>query len=95
MTVSPKEFESYFYYKYVRFNDGTILFGEVTDNHSSIANRYKQSAPVSAGKIKYCDGKYMICEYGSFTLNFASNYDDDEILKKFFSSFGYAEDVIY
>lgn len=95
MTVSPKMFRNAFYYKYVRFDDGTILFGNVDDQHVLISTWYPSSVPVSAGKIKYCNGKYMIDEYGSFTLELTKNKNDDKILAEFFGKFGYTEDYIY
>jgi len=95
MTVSPKMFRNYQYYKYVRFDDGTILFGMVDDQHVFIARFCPQSVPVSAGKIKYCDGKYMIAEYGSFTLDFPPNKEDDKYIGDFLGQFGYTEEFVY
>lgn len=97
MIVNPKDFVDCFYYKYVIFFDGTILFGPVDSDHSILARNNAGSIPVGAGKIKFRNKEYQIEETGSFTLDMPPDNGFDKILADFLGNFGYkeADEYIY
>ena len=99
MTVEPKDFESHGRYKYVRFEDGKVLFsdaGQFFVNHIDVVKSRKGHKAISAGTIKVKDGKWVIVESGSLSAKL-DRLDDDEdhILKALCSLFTYDIEVMY
>jgi hypothetical protein len=71
-------------YKFVIFNDGTILFCNVDTRHDTLAafgmREFQARKPVGAGKIKYSNKKYQIEDRGSFTLGIKGLSEEDHAL---------------
>lgn len=91
--INPSEFRSHFSYKYIRFDDGSIVFFGLSDNHSDMA-KFMNKLPVSAGKIKVLRNNFSVCEKGSFTLKIdwtEWKESDVELLGNILRDFGYTE----
>lgn len=93
--VSPNDFQYGFTYKYVRFNDGSIVFDEVDSNHKWMADCFPELVPVSAGRIKVGDKIFMMDDYGSFTLGLKADFSDLDIMTEFLAGFGYVQEYVY
>lgn len=81
--LAPSEFKKSWEYKYVRFEDGKVLFCDACDmcmSHKSLVKEYPQSKPVSAGNFQVRDGKWCLSGYGSQTANLSHLPDDEDIL---------------
>jgi hypothetical protein len=84
MSTSPSVFRKIWVYKYVRFEDGKVLFcdaGDTNTSHKHLVLEYKDVTPISAGIIKvHKKGScwhWSIVEGGSFTTGLKRK-DDDE-----------------
>lgn len=73
--INPADFKNYFFYKYVVFADGKILFGEIDRDHTCIRNGNVPA--IGAGKIRYNEGCFSFEEKGSFTLNLKEAYQEE------------------
>jgi len=67
--------------KYVRFEDGTILFSDACfgDNHDVLAFKHQESKPVSAATIKVRHGSFR-CQGYSTTLQLGWVEGDNETI---------------
>ena len=73
MAIQPKDFDEYGYYKYVAFEDGSVLFGDyLNDTHRNLADTVS-ALPIGAGTIKTKRKAWIFGEPGSMTLRMAGN----------------------
>jgi hypothetical protein len=63
--------------KFVRFSDGSYIFGTMNEQHIYIATGL--GVPVSAGFLKCLKSKFEVSIDGSMTLNLGPS-EEDEIL---------------
>lgn len=103
--VSPVEMETrsnYAIYKYVIFEDGKIVFGEVQQGHDDIVRitEYAEGShgkPIGAGKIvvDLWQGKrWNHIEIGSFTLKLKGSWEEDfKVLEKKMEKFMLDEEL--
>ncbi len=88
--VSPVEMETranYAIYKYVIFEDGKIVFGEVQKRHDDIVRitehaEGEHGKPLSAGKIvvdSHSGKRWNHIEIGSFTLGLRGSWEEDRL----------------
>lgn len=67
-------------FKFVIFNDNSIVFFDACDyynSHKNVANQYPDKNPIGAGKIKIADNVWNLREQSSTTLNMNCNPDLD------------------
>lgn len=74
--INPACFRDYHWYKYVVFDNGTVVFGNVGTHHKELRREVPDQNPVAAGKIKYNSGTFSFDEKGSFTLNIKDSDQD-------------------
>ena len=94
-TIHPRDFDKYTWaYKYVRFNDNTILFcdaGDSDSSHQQIINARGNPAkglPISAGTIKMVNGKWNVIQHGSTTAKLTYLAGDNAALNRLLIEFG-------
>ena len=83
--VDPKDFESVWGYKYVRFADGRVLFCDSTDtgmSHKKIVEAYDKAPPVAAGLIKVKRKRWAIESGGSTTAKLDRLESDEKFIQK-------------
>lgn len=99
--IYPSQFKPLWEYKYVRFDDDTILFCDACDcnaSHKGIIDADQCSAkPISAGKIHVRYGKWCFSDYGSSTVHLEWEEHDEVILNILLSGKGleYDHDIRY
>lgn len=102
--VSPVEMETrqkYAFYKYVIFEDGKIVFGEVQKGHDDIVRITEHAEgghgkPLSAGKIvvDLWEGKrWNIIAIGSVTLGIKGSWGDVVPLENTLKEFQYDDQL--
>ena len=99
MVIEPKDFENRGRYKYVRFQDGKILFSDAGDIHVShidVVKSRKGHAAITAGTIKVKDGKWAIVDRGSVSAKLpCGSEDEDHLLRALAPMFIYDVEVSY
>ena len=84
-SIEPKDFEDFGLYKFVRFDNGKVLFCSAIIlwiNHQTLVLENPEMKPVSSGKIRVTNGGWNIVERGSFTAKLHGLEDDQEVVEK-------------
>ena len=90
VSTNPKDFKRCWSYKYVRFDDGRVLFCDAADmntSHKHVVGERTDAQAISAGIIKVHrwhdhKAKWAITQGGSFTTNLARLPDDEEHISR-------------
>ena len=93
MSIKPEEFEEYWGYKYVCFEDGTVLFcdaASTSHSHKQLVDERPNLKAISAGKIKVREKKWQMGEGGSMTAKLPSLAGDEAMIDKVLKPFGYS-----
>ena len=70
-------------FKYVCFDDGSVLFGSAIDwnsSHKQLVDEKPRAAAVSAGTIKILGGRWCVEEGGSMTAKLCRRNNDEEMI---------------
>jgi hypothetical protein len=77
--------DSFGRYKYVRFDDDRVLFGDgcsIDVSHKDLAMVRPENKPVSAGMIAIKRGYWSMDDKGSVTLGLNSEPDDSQVIDR-------------
>jgi hypothetical protein len=92
MSIRPNEFEFSWRYKYVTFEDGTVLFcdaASTSHSHKQLVDERPDLKPISAGQIRVRGKGWIISDYGSMTAHLSWKATDDAVIDKFLQPFGF------
>ena len=97
--IGPENFRKNWQYKYLRFADNNVKFGDATclnSTHKCIALQYaadgNDAPPVFAGQIKVRGKQWCIAEGGSTILKLQRGNSDEKYIDKVLSGYGFKHD---
>ena len=105
MSIAPEKFDEISWqYKYVTFNDESVLFcdaASICHSHKQLVDERQEQnpavKPVSAGQIKIREKRWVLVDGGSTTAKLPRSEIDEDVIAKVLLPLGfvYDHDLIY